>query len=384
MKALKIIAPILLALVIALCLLFSFLSILNAPLSIWYQNELERDVQEWFDSIIGKSTPRSSESLTNENVYFEQITDDYEHYGSGIVVHPNVTVEPIYVSKPMFEVVVPQNGQISLLGHVLGGSSNALINAIDLCLVPTVITFISAIILALYFILLKRKATISPSGKSGTVAKIFSIIANSIGILASILICINSILNLFLCIKSFIDALSYEFAFWPGLIVALVKLLSSFVNVGIYSVLTLSLIVFLVITIKSKRTAVQTKKCLPSLGFLSFFGAAASFFTSLLSLILGILGFAIACSNGYFSLSNMLNSIIALISYFYLPTLLASIGIGFMITFLKVIVSSKKSKSSEICASDFDETLTLDTHEQQVYKSKKSSYKITFEENDII
>ena len=48
MKVLKIIAPIILALVIVLCLLFGFLSILRAPINIWHGSNQTQTLFESF------------------------------------------------------------------------------------------------------------------------------------------------------------------------------------------------------------------------------------------------------------------------------------------------------------------------------------------------
>ena len=374
MKALKILAPILVALVIVLCLSFSFLSILRVPISNWHQDNLERYYNEFLDSIFSNlnrsassTLDDSSSSSTDTNTTDNWIkAEKVENSDSITILRPTIQTD----ANTAFQIVVtPADSTVSqqsysahasnalefayfpLLGIILGDHFTTLFNIFATCVIPAVIIFISVIILALYFALLKNKGSICTSGRLGKAARIFSILTNTVGIIASVFICLFSIPTVVQCVKSLVKSFTEDYDAMihiSGIILALVELLISLASIGVFFLIALSLTVFLIITVKSKQTTdMPNKKALKAACFVSVFGTIVSLFITLhfaITQMFSFVNLAISIINSGIS-SYIIYPIDQVLIILSLLVLAASITVGFIIALSKVIASLKKTSN---------------------------------------
>lgn len=406
MKVIKKIAPILLILTIILCLLFCFLAVLRAPINNWHSENIREAYYEWLEDFFGipfnenVNADESNLYISTNSTTFEVETDinTTTQYAPSIDEQPPLKFEAtspnsfvIIEDATILEgVLLPRGtnhysfsrnafdyGFFPLLSTILnkliptsGSFLGSLFAVVCDCLVPATVIFISIIILALYFVLQKTKTSISPSGKFGKIAKIFSIISLGAGLLASLLICL---LSLPVVIESTIALVKapfddYDAAYWSGIAVALVEFLLSLVNIAAFFLIAISMILFLVITIKSKQaTKVQNKKSLVALCLISAVGTVASSFVTLhfaMSTIFSITANIIAFVRFGFAMRDVISFVVQLLTALGLLILASSIAVGFIITLLKAIISLKRSRKKELYAYNSDELALFDTPEE--------------------
>ena len=169
MKILKIAFPILLALVILLCVLFPVLSIFQSITSTWLFNQT-MDYYYTYGHYYSFDSYRTLITSANANTL-----------GSG--------------SLPL----------LSLL-PICSGVLGTIVSLITDSLVPFAIAIICALVLALYFVLVKTKTSLTVSGSLAKVLKIATIVLLCGGIFASLLILLPSLIIALSSVFSFIKA----------------------------------------------------------------------------------------------------------------------------------------------------------------------------------
>ncbi len=439
MKILKIIAPILLALTILFCILFGFLSILREPIVKWHNENQEQAYYDWLEDIFG-TYYGSNNNAEENNYYISSNMQAFEVESDVTTVKPYTpstdaplefqveSSNPIQMKPSNDETITfnPENiivitpsddvniispkytysysttanalnfGSFPLLSLLFGDNIKpgsfiaSLFIIITDCLVPSSIIFISVIILALYFVLLKTKTSIYVSGALGRIAKIFSIIAVSVGILASLGVCLFSLAPALECTVSLVKSLfdEHNAAYWSGIILALVDFLLSLAGIAVFFLIAICLIIFLVITIKSKQaTKVQNKKSLVALCLISAVGTVVSSFVTLhfaMSTIFSITAYTIDLVRFGFTMREIISFVVQLSTALGLLILASSIAVGFIITLLKAIISLKRSRKKELYAYNSEELSLFDVPEEESTEGAEPSEDASTEENEII
>ncbi|MBE6664114.1 MAG: hypothetical protein E7602_06415 [Ruminococcaceae bacterium] len=406
MKVLKKIAPILLIITIVFCLLFCFLTIVREPIREWYDNKLEDSYYDWLESLFGKNSYSSNTAEQQSNSYISSNISTFEPSSDSIQTYPIQTSpsNDTIVVKPGGEynisVIVPSDdfaheevtyytadssnfvgnalslGSLPLLSTFIGrlikpvGFLASIYTIITNSLVPVSIIIISIIALAFYLAISKSKTSLYSSGALAKVLKIFSLIALGIGILASLFICLTCIPNVIFNIVDLFKALFHDnsITYWSKLSLTLVELLLGLTDVAVFFLITISQILFLIITIKSgKKTRLPSKKPLIVLCVLSAIGTFVSAFVSFhftVSIIISIIRIIILFFEYGATAQAIFSMIMLLFTSFGLIALALSVTVGFIITLAKVIISLKKSSKKELYAYNSEELSCFDVPEE--------------------
>ncbi len=406
MKVLKKIAPILLIITIVFCLLFCFLTIVREPIREWYDNKLEDSYYDWLESLFGKNSYSSNTAEQQSSSYISSNISTFEPSSDSIQTYPIQTSpsNDTIVVKPGGEynisVIVPSDdfaheevtyytadssnfvgnalslGSLPLLSTFIGrlikpvGFLASIYTIITNSLVPVSIIIISIIALAFYLAISKSKTSLYSSGALAKVLKIFSLIALGIGILASLFICLTCIPNVIFNIVDLFKALFHDnsITYWSKLSLTLVELLLGLTDVAVFFLITISQILFLIITIKSgKKTRLPSKKPLVALCLISAAGTVASSFVTLhfaMSTIFSITANIIAFVKFGFAMRDVISFVVQLLTALGLLILASSIAVGFIITLLKAIISLKRSRKKELYAYNSEELALFDTPEE--------------------
>ena len=302
MKVLKIAFPILLALVILLCVLFPVLALLQNLSSSWLFNQM---------MIYGNTF----ESFNSYSILINRANANV--LGTGSL--PILSLLPI------------------------GGFLNLIYSLITDSLVPFAITVVCALILVLYFVLMKTKTSLNVSGSLAKVLKIVTVVLLGGGILASLSILVLSLIMAIYSVFSFIAAIFdfNSYGYWSYLITNLMVATTSLVTVLVFFFITVALAILIILTLKSKsNSTVASKKALIVSTLISGVGIVISLLIGLhyTYTILASVVFSIIYKYSIGVRINYLTSAL-------LVLLIACVFGGFLVNLIKSILAIKQSKA---------------------------------------
>ncbi len=335
MKILKIAFPILLALVILLCVLFPVLSMFQSIVHDWLFNQ-----------------------TMNYYGYYSYLT---------LITRANANVLG--------------SGSLPLLSILPISSSilDAIVSIITDSLVPFAIAIICALILALYFVLMKTKTSLSVSGSLAKVLKIVSIVLLGGGILTSLLILLPSLIMALFTVASLIIALfdAEAYTYWSSLFANLLVAIMSIITVLVFLFITAALAILLVILLKSKnQSTLVSKKVLIASTIISGVGAVASLLITLhysYSRLASIIIYIFSKSTLWL---NVNPNIIHVYAFFLILLLICVFG-GFVVYLIKSIFAIKQLKSGVSANED-------DSFEQNEEIEETENIEALTEENEAI
>ena len=302
MKVLKIAFPILLALVILLCVLFPVLALLQNVSFMWIMNQISPAFD--FNSYIMLVNRASANVL-----------------GTG--------------SLPLFSMLFVGGGVVDFISSI--------VSLITDSFVPFAIAIVCALILALYFVLMKTKTSLNVSGSLAKVLKIATVVLLGGGILASLSILVLSLIIAIYSVFSFIAAIFdfNSYGYWSYLITNLMVATTSLVTVLVFFFITVALAILIILTLKSKsNSTVASKKALIVSTLISGVGIVISLLIGLhyAYTILASVVFSIIYKYSIGVRINYLTSAL-------LVLLIACVFGGFLVNLIKSILAIKQSKA---------------------------------------